>query len=95
MTTTNYNNPLLAGVIGNPIFHSKSPKLHRYWLNKYNISGHYIPIAVQPDQLKDSINSLVTLGFRGINVTLPYKSSVLAFADTVTDRASVIGAANT
>ena len=95
MGTTVYNNPLLAGVIGNTISHSKSPKLHRYWLNKYGIDGYYIPIAVKPDKLKDSIESLVMLGFRGINVTLPYKTSVLTFADTITDRASVIGAANT
>ena len=95
MTTTIYNKPLLAGVIGNPISHSKSPKLHNYWLNKYNIDGYYIPIAVQPDKLKATIDSLVMLGFRGINVTMPYKSLVLTFADTITDRASVIGAANT
>ena len=95
MTTTIYNNTLLAGVIGNPISHSKSPKLHNYWLNKYAISGYYIPIAVQPEKLQASIEALVTLGFRGLNVTLPYKSSVLTFADIITDRASVIGAANT
>jgi shikimate dehydrogenase len=95
MITTNDTNPLLAGVIGNPISHSKSPKLHNYWLNKYGINGYYIPLAVHSDKLKVTIESLVTLGFRGINVTMPYKTSVLSFADTITDRASVIGAANT
>jgi shikimate dehydrogenase len=95
MTITNYDSPLLAGVIGNPISHSKSPKLHNYWLNRYSIDGYYIPIAVHPNELKTAIDSLVALGFRGINVTMPYKSSVLTFADTITDRASVIGAANT
>ena len=95
MTITTYNNPLLAGVIGNPISHSKSPKLHNYWLNKYGINGYYIPIAVHSNKLKPTIDSLVTLGFRGINVTMPHKSSVLTLADTITDRASIIGAANT
>jgi len=95
MTITIYDNPLLAGIIGNPISHSKSPKLHNYWLNKYGIDGYYIPVAVHPNKLKPTIESLITLGFRGINVTMPHKSSVLTFADTITDRASVIGAANT
>ena len=95
MTIATYDNPLLAGVIGNPISHSKSPKLHNYWLNKYGIDGYYIPIAVHPTKLKLTIDSLITLGFRGINVTMPYKSLVLTFADIITDRASVIGAANT
>ena len=95
MTITIYDNPLLAGIIGNPISHSKSPKLHNYWLNKYGIDGYYIPVGVHPNKLKPTIDSLITLGFRGINVTMPHKSSVLTFADTITDRASVIGAANT
>ena len=95
MTITTYDNPLLAGVIGNPISHSKSPKLHNYWLNKYGIYGYYIPVAVHSNKLKPTIDSLITLGFRGMNVTMPYKSSVLTLADTITDRASVIGAANT
>ena len=95
MTTKFTNNALLAGVIGNPISHSKSPKLHNYWLKKYKINGFYIPLNIDPDKLKKSIKSLMLLGFRGINVTIPYKTSVLSVADTITDRASVIGAANT
>ena len=56
MTITTYDNPLLTGVIGNPILHSKSPKLHNYWLNKYSISGYYIPIAVNSNKLKSICN---------------------------------------
>ena len=95
MTTSVTSKPLLAGVIGNPIHQSKSPMLHNYWLKKNNIEGYYIPIEVEPKNLKSSISSLVDLGFRGINVTVPHKTAVLTVANFVSDRASVIGAANT
>ena len=85
----------LAGVIGNPIAHSKSPKLHNYWLSKYKINGFYIPFSVTNDKLKTSIKSLIELGFSGVNITIPHKTSVLSFADSITDRAALIGAANT
>ena len=85
----------LAGVIGNPIAHSKSPKLHNYWLSKYKINGFYIPFSVTNDKLETSIKSLIDLGFSGVNITIPHKTTVLSFADSVTDRAALIGAANT
>ena len=87
--------PYLAGVIGHPISHSKSPKLHNYWLSKYKINGFYIPFSVTTDKLQASIKSLINLGFNGVNVTIPHKTNVLSFADSVTDRAALIGAANT
>ena len=87
--------PMLAGVIGNPILHSKSPKLHNFWLRKYNINGYYIPMQVEPKNLTKTVDSLILLGFRGINVTIPHKTAILSVADTITDRASIIGAANT
>jgi len=87
--------PYLAGVIGHPISHSKSPKLHNYWLSKYNINGFYIPFSVTTDKLQVSIKSLIGLGFNGVNVTIPHKTNVLSLADSVTDRAALIGAANT
>ena len=73
--------PYLAGVIGHPISHSKSPKLHNYWLSKYNINGFYIPFSVTTDKLQASIKSLIGLGFNGVNVTIPHKTNVLSFAD--------------
>ena len=91
----NENSIYLAGVIGNPIAHSKSPKLHNYWLSKYKINGFYIPFSVTTDKLETSIRSLMELGFSGVNVTIPHKTNVLSFADSITDRASLIGAANT
>ena len=92
---TTETTPYLAGVIGHPISHSKSPKLHNYWLLKYNINGFYIPFSVTTEKLQASIKSLIGLGFNGVNVTIPHKTNVLSFADSVTDRAALIGAANT
>lgn len=85
----------LAGVVGSPVGHSKSPRLHNYWLKKYGIPGHYIPMDVAQDDLRDAIAMLPKLGFVGVNVTIPHKEKVLGLADLVTDRAALIGAANT
>lgn len=87
--------PLLAGVIGAPIGHSKSPILHGYWLKKYAISGHYVPLHVDLPNLKETLELLPKLGFRGLNVTIPHKEAVLSLAGEVTARARAIGAANT
>ena len=85
----------LAGVIGHPIAHSRSPALHGYWLRRYGIRGHYIPMDVAPQDLRQALEMLPKLGFVGINVTIPHKEAVLQIADIVTDRAALIGAANT
>ena len=83
--------PQLAGVIGHPIGHSKSPRLHGYWLRNYKIRGYYIPMSVRPADLADAFKTLPKLGFRGLNVTLPHKIAALQLADTSTDRAALIG----
>ena len=85
----------LAGVIGSPVAHSRSPLLHRHWLRTYGIKGHYIPMDVATDDLHQVLAALPRAGFVGCNVTIPHKVSVLALADIVTDRAALIGAANT
>ena len=85
----------LAGVIGHPIAHSRSPRLHGHWLQRYGIPGHYIPMDIAPQDLAEALKMLPKLGFVGINVTIPHKEAVLALADVVTDRAALIGAANT
>ena len=85
----------LAGVIGSPVAHSRSPALHSYWLRRYGIRGHYIPIDVNQGDLKAMLALLPKLGFVGLNVTIPHKQQVLGLADIVTDRAALIGAANT
>ncbi|MBE0554904.1 MAG: shikimate dehydrogenase [Rhodobacteraceae bacterium] len=85
----------LAGVIGHPIAHSRSPALHGHWLRRYGIRGHYVPMDVAPADLKETLNLLPRIGFVGLNVTIPHKEAVLQLADVVSDRAALIGAANT
>jgi shikimate dehydrogenase len=85
----------LAGVIGSPIAHSKSPQLHGHWLKVNGLKGHYIPMDISPDDLETVLRTLPKMGFVGLNVTVPHKEKVMEFADLVTDRATLIGAANT
>ena len=85
----------LAGVIGHPIAHSKSPKLHGHWLRTYGLPGHYIPIDVAPENLETVLKTMPQMGFVGANVTIPHKERIMDIADQVTDRATLIGAANT
>ncbi|MBO9452424.1 shikimate dehydrogenase [Tropicibacter sp. R16_0] len=85
----------LAGVIGHPVAHSKSPRLHGHWLKTYGIAGHYVPMDVAPQDLETVLRTLPKAGFVGVNVTVPHKEAVMAIADQITDRATLIGAANT
>ncbi len=78
-----------------PIAHSRSPQLHGHWLRRYGIRGHYIPMPVMPEHLAEVLRILPYAGFVGLNVTIPHKEAVLTLADVVTDRAALIGAANT
>ena len=94
MTTEHPRIPL-AGVIGHPIAHSRSPALHGYWLKRYGLRGHYIPMDVAPADLAEVLRMLPRMGFVGVNITIPHKESILGIADIITDRAALIGAANT
>lgn len=85
----------MAGVIGHPIAHSKSPKLHGHWLKTYGIEGYYVPLDVAPDDFETVIRTLPKMGFVGANVTIPHKEKAIEIADVVTDHAALIGAANT
>jgi shikimate dehydrogenase len=85
----------LAGVIGSPIAHSRSPRLHRHWLRTYGVQGYYVPMDVAQVDLPQVIRTLPRMGFVGVNVTIPHKETVLNLSDLVTDRAALIGAANT
>jgi len=87
--------PPLAGVVGWPISQSRSPALHGHWLKRYGIAGYYVPLGIAPQDFENGIRSLPRLGFRGVNITLPYKQTVLPLADKISDRAALIGAANT
>lgn len=85
----------LAAVIGDPIAHSRSPRLHGHWLQRYGIPGHYVPLHITPLDLAEALRLLPRMGFVGANVTIPHKLNALALADHVTPLARRIGAANT
>lgn len=85
----------LAGVLGWPVSHSLSPRLHGYWLKRYGIDGAYLPLGAAPASLDRVVRALVDLGFRGFNATLPHKESLLTLCDEVTPEARRIGAVNT
>lgn len=86
---------LLAGVIGWPVAHSKSPRLHGHWLARHNVHGAYLPLAVAPDAIEAAVRGLPALGFRGANVTLPHKVAAARLADRLTDRARRLRSVNT
>ncbi len=85
----------LAGVIGDPVAHSLSPRLHGHWLARYGLRGYYVPMRVAQSDLAEVLRTLPLMGFVGVNVTIPHKEHVLSLVDKVTDRAALIGAANT
>ncbi|MGE5539768.1 MAG: shikimate dehydrogenase [Gemmatimonas sp.] len=85
----------LAGVMGWPVGHSRSPRLHGYWLERYGIDGTYVPLAVPPAHFAQALRMLALIGFRGVNVTVPHKEAALAAVDTLDDAARRIGAVNT
>ena len=85
----------LAGVIGSPIGHSKSPKLHNHWLKRLGLNGQYMALDVAQKDLGEVLRTMPKMGFVGANVTIPHKETVLGLVDRVTDRAALIGAANT
>jgi shikimate dehydrogenase len=84
----------LAGVMGWPIAHSRSPKIHNYWFAHYGIEGAYAPLPVAPGQLERALRALPTLGFSGCNLTIPHKEAALRFLDHIDPSAARIGAVN-
>lgn len=85
----------LAGVLGWPVGHSRSPRLHNYWLNNLGIDGAYIPLPVAPDHLAQVVKALPLMGFKGANVTVPHKEAVFDLVDEIDPLARRIGAINT
>lgn len=83
---------LLAGVIGWPIMHSRSPMMHNYWLEKNNLVGRYLPLAVKAENLEGALRGLRPLGFSGCNVTIPHKQACMPFLDELSPSALAMGA---
>ncbi|WP_031550461.1 shikimate dehydrogenase family protein [Parvularcula oceani] len=84
-----------AGVVGHPVAHSLSPRLHTRWLENYGIDGRYEAIDAPPDGFVATIARLRKQGYGGVNVTLPFKTEALLFATEATPLARRLGAANT
>jgi shikimate dehydrogenase len=87
--------PKRAAVLGFPVSHSLSPRLHNYWLKRHNIAGSYEAIAVRPEELKHMLRVLSGKGFAGVNLTIPHKERALEMVDEADDIARRIGAVNT
>ena len=85
----------LAGVMGWPVSHSLSPRLHGFWLERYRIDGAYLPLPVAPEHFERVLRGLADAGFRGVNLTLPHKQAGLAVCHQVEPLAERIGAVNT
>ena len=85
----------LAGVLGWPVEHSASPRLHGFWLDHHGVDGAYVPLAVAPRDLVGCLRALPKLGFAGVNLTVPHKEAALAAIDSLSAAARRIGAVNT
>ncbi len=85
----------LAGVMGWPVAHSLSPRLHGHWLRRYGIDGAYVPLPVPPEHLECALRALPALGFAGTNLTIPHKEAAVLLVDRLSAAAERIGAVNT
>jgi shikimate dehydrogenase len=85
----------IAGLLGWPVAHSRSPVIHNFWLQEHGIPGRYVLFPVPPDRVGDALRGLSALSLRGCNVTTPHKQAVMPFLDRVDPLAKRIGAVNT
>lgn len=85
----------LAGIVGWPVAHSRSPVLHGYWLQEYGIDGAYVPMAVKPENLRRALQALPILGFAGCNLTIPHKEEAMRAVDEYEPSAKRAGGVNT
>lgn len=83
---------LLAGVMGWPVMHSRSPMMHNYWFRQHELAGTYVPLAIKPEGLSAALKALHPLGFAGCNLTIPHKQQAMTIVDEVDAVAKRIGA---
>jgi shikimate dehydrogenase len=83
---------LLAGVMGWPVMHSRSPLLRNYWFRQHALAGTYVPLAIRPEGLAAALRALHPRGFAGCNLTLPHKQAAMEIVDEVGALAKTIGA---
>ena len=85
----------LAGIAGWPVAHSRSPRLHGFWLRRHGIDGAYVPLPIRAEDFPAAARGLRAAGFRGMNVTQPHKLAAFAVCDEVDETARRAGAVNT
>jgi len=85
---------LLAGVMGWPVMHSRSPLLHNHWIAEKGLAGVYVPLAIRPETIGPALRALAPLCFAGCNLTIPHKQSALEHLDEIDPVALKIGAAS-
>jgi shikimate dehydrogenase len=85
----------LAGITGWPVGHSRSPRLHGYWIDRYKVDAAYVPLPIEPAHFPEAIRGLMRAGFSGVNCTIPHKEAAFAVCDSVDDSAHRAGAVNT
>ena len=95
MSATQPNAFGIAGLLGWPVAHSRSPVIHNHWLARYGIPGRYVLFPVPPEKLEAAVRGIASLGLRGCNVTTPHKQAIFPLLDRVDDLARRIGAVNT
>ncbi len=82
----------MAAVMGWPVIHSRSPLMHNYWMAQQQLTGTYVPLAIQPGQISSALRAMHPLGFAGCNLTIPHKLEAMAVVDEVDEVAKRIGA---
>lgn len=85
----------LAGVLGFPVAHSRSPDMQNAAFRAVGLDWHYVKLPIPPALFAETVRALPGSGFRGANVTIPHKRAALELADERTPSADAIGAANT
>lgn len=90
-----FANTELIGLIGHPIKHSYSPFIQNYALELMNLDYVYLPFDVPAENLKNAVKAVLSLGLKGVNVTLPHKEKIIKFLDELSEEASIVGAVNT
>lgn len=83
------------GLLGNPVSHSKSPRIHNFLFDYCEMKGAYSLIKTPKENMREILDSLKFLGFKGVNITVPHKELAMTFADILSERAKKIGAINT
>ena len=86
---------VLAGVMGWPVAHTRSPAIHNHWIARHGLKGAYVQLPVHPDRLEAALLGLPALGFAGCNVTVPHKVSAMHFMDELHPTAQRVAAINT